>query len=129
MSARLCTHAEVKQVVQVVGVLCNRLDVKLNLAVKLRNESAVNGKLSRLSEETFINQNLERISLEQIEEILSSLSCHYFLLSIDFLALGSSLLKVSAFLLFHSAFTSSFHPLSLHQLSLLDTKEEFFVLI
>lgn len=64
MRSGLSTHAEVKEIVEIIGVLAQRGNVKLNLTIELRNKGAMKGMLEWLSQSSLINHNLKGVSLE-----------------------------------------------------------------
>jgi hypothetical protein len=49
MKTRLGAHAKVQKVVEIVSMLCNRMDIKLNLTIELRDKGTMDRMLSRLA--------------------------------------------------------------------------------
>jgi hypothetical protein len=128
VQARAPTHAEVKQVVQVVDVLALSREVELNLAIELRDELALHGILPGPPEGALVHHHFECITLEQVQEVLRGNSREYLLLSPHLLVFVSPLLEVAPLALLHASLPGGLHPLRLEEFRLLHLQEEPLVL-
>ena len=124
----LSTHAEVEEVVEVVSVLAQRGDVKLNLSIELGDEGTLEGVVKWLAEGALVDHDLESIALEEVEEILGGSAGENFLLSHHLLALVGPLLQTPALVFIYAALASGLHALRLDQFGFLYLEEQALVL-